>query len=248
MSLVRAELLKLLGLPTARVGLLLAGVIAPVLVLVNAAPVREAIADGSYGFTDDLAYNSLQIVMLGALILGVVAVSSEFTPAGEDSPGGRQLTTTLLAAPRRGRLVAAKAIVLSVVVIVHGALTMALTVWLTEIEHGGTYPAAEPARLAGMLLDWVLLGLLAFALTLIFRNGIVTLTLLIVNAGVISVSWLVMKVTPLGAYLPDIVGKHMYLEDFGDVEIAPLTAGLVMTGWVAALLVLAVRLFQRREA
>lgn len=247
-SLIRAELLKLLGLPTAWVGLVLGTVTAPLLTLLNAAPVRAAIEDGTYGFTTDLAYNSIQIGLLGATILGVVVVSSEFTPIAEDSPGARQLTTTLLAAPRRGRLVAAKGVVLTLVIVVQGTLTAVVTLLLVDAEHGGTYPAAEPLRVAGAVLEWVLLGLLAYALTLIFRNGIVTLTLLIVNAGVVSVSWLLTKVTPLGAYLPDIVGKHMYLSDFGDVRIHPVTAGLVMTAWVAALLVLAAWLFRRRDA
>lgn len=247
-NLVRAELWKLLGLPTAWAGLAVGTLIAPLLTLLNAAPVRAAIEDGRYGFTGDLAYNSIQIVMLTGLILGVVTVSSEYTPSSADSPGDRQLTTTLLAVPRRYRLVAAKGIVVAVVVAVQGMIAAVGTLLLVEAEHGGTYPAAEPSRVAGAVLDWTLLGLLAYALALIFRNGIVTLTLLIVNAGVVSLSWLLLKVTTLGAYLPDIVGKHMYLSDFGDVPIHPVVAGTVLTAWVTALLALAVRIFRRREA
>ncbi|SDT49673.1 ABC transporter permease [Actinoplanes derwentensis] len=247
-NLIRAELLKLLGLPTAWVGLALGTLVAPLLTLLNAGPVQAAIEDGSYGSTADLAYNSIQIGMLGAVILGVVVVSSEYTPTGEDSPDGRQLITTLLAAPRRPRLIAAKGIALTLVVAVQGTITAVVTLLLVEAEHGGFHPVAEPLRVAAAVLDWMLLGLLSYALTLIFRNGIVTLTLLIVNASVVSVSWLLMKVTPLGAYLPDIVGKHMYLSEFGDVRIHPVTAGLVMLAWVAGLLALAVRVSQRRQA
>jgi ABC-2 type transport system permease protein len=76
----------------------------------------------------------------------------------------------------------------------------------------------------------------------------VTLTVLIVNSSVVSVSYLLTKVTPFAAYLPDIVGAHMFLNEVGDTDIAPLTAGLVMTAWVAALLALGAWLFERREA
>jgi ABC-2 type transport system permease protein len=75
----------------------------------------------------------------------------------------------------------------------------------------------------------------------------VTLTVLIVNSSVVSVSYLLTKVTPAANYLPDIVGAHMFLNQVGDVRIAPLTAGLVMTAWVAALLGLGAWLFERRD-
>ncbi|GAA1638842.1 hypothetical protein [Actinoplanes couchii] len=247
-NLIRAELAKLLGLPTAWIGLAVGSVVAPLLAVLNAGAVRAAIAAGRYEFSADLAYSSIQIVMLGGLILGVVTVSSEYTPTSDDAPGARQITTTLLAEPRRCRLLAAKAIVLVLVVAVQGTVTAVVTLLVVEHEHGGTYPPAEPARVAGAVLEWVLLSLLAYALTLIFRNGIVTLTLLVVNSGVVSVSWLLMKVTPLAAYLPDVVGKHMYLSDLGDVRIHPVVAGAVLLGWVVGLLVLAARLFERREA
>ncbi|MDI6097278.1 hypothetical protein QLQ12_01465 [Actinoplanes sp. NEAU-A12] len=248
MSLVRAELRKLLGLRTAWVGMVAGLVAAPALVFVNAPATRRALADGTWGDPSDLGFQSLGIGLLGAMILGVVAVSSEYTSTGEDSPDGRQLITTLTAAPRRHRLLAAKGAALTLVVAVQGTLTAVATLGLVEMVHGAAIPSPAPARVAGAVLYWVLLGLLAYAITLIFRNGVVTLTVLIVNSSMVSVSYLLTKVTPLAAYLPDIVGAHMFLRDVGDVRIAPVTAGLVMTAWVAALLGLAAWLFQRRDA
>lgn len=247
-SLVHAELRKLLGLRTAWVGLVVGLVAAPALVFLNAGSTRRAIADGTWGDPSDLGFQSLGIGLLGAMILGVVAVSSEYTSTGEDSPDGRQLTTTLTAVPRRHRLLAAKGAALTLVVAVQGAVTAVTTLALVQAVHGAAVPAPEPVRVAGAVLYWVLLGLLAYALTLIFRNGVVTLTVLILNSTVVSVSYLLTKVTPLAAYLPDIVGAHMFLREVGDVRIAPVTAGLVMTVWVAALLGLAAWLFDRRDA
>jgi ABC-2 type transport system permease protein len=246
-SQVGAELRKLVSLPTAWVGIVLGLVAAPALVFVSAGGTRRAIEEGILADPSDAAFQPLGIGLLGALILGVVVMSSEYTSTGEDSPGARQLQATLAAMPRRGRLVAAKAVALSLLVAVQGVITAVATLALTRMVLGDLVPAPSPGRAAAAVLYWVLMGLLAYALTLIFRNGIVTLTVLIVNISVVSVSYLLTKVTPLAAYLPDIVGAHMFLNRVGDVRIAPLTAGVVMTAWVAALLTLGGWLFDRRD-
>jgi len=247
-NLIRAELGKLLGLRTAWIGLLMGLVAPPALVVLNAGYTRKTIADGTYGDVSDLSFESLLIAVLGATVLGVVTVSSEYTPTGEDSPGGRQLTTTLAAMPRRNRLLAAKGIALSLVVAVLGVVTTVATLLLVRLVHGAAVPPPSWWRAGAAVLYLVLIGLLAYALTLIFRNGIVTLTVLIVNSGVVSVSYLLTKVTPAAAYLPDIVGPHMFLTSIGDRHIPPVQAGLVMAAWVAALLTLAAWRFGRRAA
>ncbi len=243
---MRAELRKLFGLPTAWVGLVLGLIAAPALVFVNAPGVRRAIESGEIA---DLGYENLGIGLLGALILGVVTVSSEYTSTGDDSPGAHQMTATLLAMPRRTRLLVAKGMALALVVAVQGALTASAAVLLTEVVLPEYAPPFAPDRIAAAALYWTLLALLAYAVTLIFRNGVITLTVFIVNSTVVSVSYLLTKLTPWAAYLPDIVGAHMFLRgDATGVRIAPLTAGLVMTAWVAALLAVAGYLFHRRPA
>ena len=248
MTAVRAELGKLLGLRTAWVGLVLGTSAAPALVLVNAPAVRRAMAEGRIADVTDLGYQNLGIGLLGALILGVVTVSSEYTRTGADAPGARQLTATLTAVPGRLRLLTAKGSALVLVTAVQGAVTAVATIVLTRLVHGAAVAPFEPVRVAAAVLYWTLLALLAYAVTLIFRNGVVTLTVFVVNSSVVSVSYLLTKVTPAAAYLPDIVGAHMFLRGGTGARIAPLTAGLVMTAWVAALLVLAGWLFRRRDA
>ncbi|WP_250009241.1 hypothetical protein [Actinoplanes sp. M2I2] len=243
---MRAELRKLLGLPTAWVGLVLGLIAAPALVLVNAPGMRRAIDSGQ---TADLGYENLGIGLLGALILGVVTVSSEYTSTGDDAPGAHQMTATLLAMPRRSHLLVAKGAALVLVVAVQGALTASATVWLTRVVLPEHAPPFAPGRMAAAVLYWVLLALLAYAVTLIFRNGVITLTVFIINSSVVSVSYLLTKLTPWAAYLPDIVGAHMFLRsDLIDLRISPVTAGLVMTMWVVALLAVAAYLFHRRPA
>jgi ABC-2 type transport system permease protein len=248
-SVVRAELRKLLGLPTAWAGLVLGTLLAPAIVLLNSSYTRRAIADGTLTDPSDLGLNDLGVGLIGPLILGVVVVSSEYTSTGEDAPGARQLTATLMAVPDRWRLLAAKTIALVLVVAAQAAVTAAATVTLTQVLYGELVPAVAPGRVAAAILYWVLTALLAYAITLITRNGIVPLTLLIINSGVVSVSYLLTKVSDLAAYLPDIVGAQMFIRgaDF-PVKVAPVTAGLVMTAWIAALLAIGAVLFHRRDA
>ncbi|MFF5077921.1 hypothetical protein ACFY36_12775 [Actinoplanes sp. NPDC000266] len=243
--MVTVEMRKLLGLPTAWAGLILGTLAAPALVLVNAPAMRRAIAEGRD--VTDLGYQNLGIGLLGAMILGVVIVSSEYTRTG-DTPGARQLTTTLTAQPRRMRLLAAKGVALTLVTAVQGALTATMTVALTRAVHGTSVAPWSVGRIAGAVLYWMLLGLMAYAITLATRNGVITLTLLIMNASVVSVSYLLTKVTSLARYLPDIVGAHMFLRGGPDERVAPVTAALIMTAWVAAMLAGAAVLFHRRDA
>jgi len=242
-SLVRAELRKLLGLPTAWAGLILGSLLAPVVVLLNAGSERRAPVDADTGMME------LGVGLIGPMILGVVALSSEYTSTGEDAPGARQLTATLIAAPRRMRLLAGKTAALVLLVAAQAAVTTAATVTLTQVLHGDRVPVPAAGRLAAAVLYWVLTALLAYAIVLITRNGIVPLAFLIVNSTFVSVSYLLTKVTDAAAYLPDIAGAQMFIRtsDF-PVELSPAAAGLVMSAWVAAFLAAGALLFQRRDA
>ena len=217
---IRAELRKLLALPTAWAGLAVGILLAPAIALVNARYTHHAIETGTLTDTSDLGLSELGIGLIGAMVLGVVVMSSEYTSTGDDAPGARQLTATLTATPRRLRLLGAKAAALTLIVAAQGAVTIAATLAVTHRLYGVAVPA--PSRVAGALLYWVLTALLAYAITLITRTGIVPLTLLIVNSAVVSVSYLLTKVTSLAAYLPDIVGPQMFIRtgDF-DTRIAP---------------------------
>ncbi|MCW3819770.1 hypothetical protein ONA91_35575 [Micromonospora sp. DR5-3] len=249
MSLVRAELRKLLGLPTAWVGLVLGTLIAPAVVLLNAPYIRRAITAGTLTDPSDLGLRDLGIGLIGPMILGVIVVSSEYTSTGQDAPGARQLTATLTAVPDRLRLLVAKTTALVLTVAAQAAVTATATLTLTQVLHGEHVPAPAPTRVVAAILYWALTALLAYAITLITRNGIVPLTLLIINSSVVSVSYLLTKVTDLASYLPDIAGTQMFLRDTDfPVEIAPVTAGLVMTAWIVVLLAIGLILFQRRDA
>ncbi|MEV6494483.1 hypothetical protein AB0M20_38555, partial [Actinoplanes sp. NPDC051633] len=180
------------------------------------------------------------------MILGVVVVSSEFTSTGDEGPRARQLTTTLIAAPRRMRLLTAKTAALVLVAATQAVIAVSATLALTRALHDVPLPAA--GRLVAAIVYWVLIALLAYSITLIARNGIVPLAFLIVNSTFVSVSYLLTKVTDAAAYLPDIVGAQMFIRG-GDfpVKLSPTVAGLVMSAWIAGFLAVGAALFQRRD-
>jgi hypothetical protein len=151
--------------------------------------------------------------------------------------------------PHRMRLLAAKAAALATVVAAQAAIVTAATLGLTHALLGDHVPAWHPGRIAAAILYWVLVALFSSAITLIARNGIVPLTLLIINSTVVSVSYLLTKLTDLANYLPDIVGARMFLTGSQfEVHIHPVVAGLTMGAWIAVLLAIGAYLFQRRDA
>ena len=67
--------------------------------------------------------------------------------------------------------------------------------------------------------------------------------------SVVSVSFLLTKVTRWANYLPDLAGMRMFLRDLrGSAEIAPVTGGLVMALWVVVIAGIGVTVFSRRDA
>ncbi len=113
--------------------------------------------------------------------------------------------------PSRLRLLTAKLLALVLVVLAQAVVVATAVLTLNEILHGDFTPPLEPARIASALLYWVLLAVFSFAIALITRNGIVPLTVLIINSTFVSVSYLLTKVTDLAYYLPDIVGARMFI-------------------------------------
>jgi ABC-2 type transport system permease protein len=224
---VRAELLKLAGLPSVWVAVALSLFVPPLVALLNS---RAAASAPDTGFLE------LTVGVLGPLVLGTVAAGSEYR--------GGQIATSLVCVPSRMRLLAAKtgAVVLSVAVT--AAVSAVVTLAVAGVLDGGSGP-----RIAGVVVYWVLDALLAYGITLLTRSGVLPLTALIVNSTVVSVSFLLTKVTPLAAYLPDLAGAQMFIEPHDVVaDLTPVTAGLVMVAWVAVLLSIAAYVFHRRDA
>ncbi|MEW9531745.1 ABC transporter permease [Microbispora sp. NPDC049125] len=254
MRVLAAEASKLVSLPSAWIAMA-AGVLVPsVIAAITASSALDAISRGAKTAAGvDTGYQELAFGVVGVIVLGVVGVSSEYFTESAESGGGRQITTSLTAVPSRLRLLLAKmsaiAVVSALLAIVAAAATMG-AVRVALGEHAPALGAEDIARLAGVVCYWVYTALLACGVTVLTRHGVVPLALLITNTSVVSVTYLLTKITTLANYLPDMAGVRMFIPKLGgdSVEMSPLTGGLVMTAWVTALLPIAAIAFTRRDA
>lgn len=259
MSLVRAaraEVVKLTRLPSVWVALVIGLVLPPLVAVANWGAVAHALRSGDTGMlvstsTVDAGLTETLLIVLAAVIIGVVAASSEHTPNWDSGGGGRQSATSLLAVPRRGVLLAAKCLAVTLVV---GLVAAVSVLSATSVARSvlGSYAVAAPgpARIAGAVLYVVIFALLALALTVLTRRGYAPLVILLANASVVSVSWLLTKVTDAAVWLPDLAGSAMFLREHleGPVPPTPVAGGLAMAGWTALALAVAWAVHLRRDA
>jgi ABC-2 type transport system permease protein len=256
-NVLAAELRKAVSLPAVWAGFAVALLGSAAITLLNAFVVRDALATGrpdDAGSVFDTAFASMPIGTVGAVVIGVVVMSSELTANSPDAGGGRQLGTTLVATPQRVGVLTAKAATTVLLVLATALAVIPTSLLLAQAVIADAAVEAVPLdeglwRSLGAALYWSLTALLALAVTVVVRNGIVPLVILIMNSSLVSVSFLMTKLTPAAHWLPDMAGRRL----FGDVDTVPggLAAGpgaLVMAAWTVALLVVAALTFSRRDA
>jgi ABC-2 type transport system permease protein len=252
-----AELRKAAALPAVWAGIAVAILGSAALTLLNAFVVRGALTSGrpeDASSVFDTAFAAMPIGTVGAVVIGVVVISSEFTANSPDAGGGRQIGTTLVATPRRVAVLVAKAATVVLLVLATATVVVPATLALAGAVIGDaavtTVPSDEALwRSLGAALYWTLTALLALSITVFTRSGIVPLLVLIMNSSMVSVSFLLTKLTPAAHWLPDMAGRRL----FGDVDTVAggLAAGpgaIVMAAWAAALLLVAGVVFSRRDA
>lgn len=254
MRALAAEASKLASSPAVWIAMA-AGVLVPgVIAAITASSALGAITRGAQASAAiDTGYQELAFGVVGAIILGVVGVSGEYVTGSAESGGGRQITTSLIAVPSRLRLLLAKmsAIAVSGAMLAIGAAGTTMGVVRVVLgEHAPAWGADDVPRLAGVVCYWTYTALLASGITVLTRHGVVPLAVLVANTSVVSVTYLLTRITPLANYLPDMAGVRMFIRELtgSTAEISPLTGGLVMTAWVTVLLVIAAISFTRRDA
>jgi len=254
MRALTAELSKLTSLLSFWVALATGLIVPTAIAALNSVSTRKELDLGSETAVGiDMGYQELAFGVIGAIIIGVIAVSNEYFIESAESGGGRQITTSLIAVPSRLRFLLAKATAVAVVSAVLASAAAVATMAAIRIvlgEHATEMGSEAIPRLAGIVCYWVLTALLAFGITVLTRHGVIPLAILIVNTSVVTVTYLLTRLTSLAYYLPDMAGIRMFIRNLEDstVEIAPLVGGLVMTAWVAALLIIAAIVFCRRDA
>jgi ABC-type transport system involved in multi-copper enzyme maturation permease subunit len=206
-------------------------------------------------------------VLTGLIVMIVVAVlfiTAEYRRG--------MIRTTLLASPRRGRVLAAKAIVIGLVTFITGlaATIVAVPVCTRILRSNGNYilpvtPLTELRVMAGTAALLAVAAVFALALGALFRRGaaaVVTAIALIVVPHLLATTsvlpegaaqWL-LRLTPAAAFAiqqsipeyPQVVGH--YAPQDGYYPLAPWAGFAVFCCYAALALGLAVFLLRRRDA
>ncbi len=239
---VSAEWRKTVTLPASWAGAAVALLGSLLITVLNAYAVHTDPGGRAFTAPLEIAFAAVPLGTVGATVIGVTVFSSEYT-------GERQIMTTLAAVPDRLLTLAAKAIVVVLLVVLVAAVTMPLTIGTARLMIGESVSVCEAvARCLGATLYWILSGLLALAITVFTRSGVVPLVVLIVNSSLVSFSLLLSKISPVGFWLPDMAGRRL----FGSVQateggLAIVPGALVMAGWTVLLLAAATAVFHRRD-
>lgn len=249
---IGGEFYKTLSLPAALVAVAIA-LLAPLGIALLAA-VNNGRGGGAAS-PSDVVFSVLPLGTVGAVIFGVIVVSSEFAVNSPDAGGGRQISATLVAVPSRLTVFMSKAAVVIIVVSLTAAVTATAGLWLVHALVGSMGSSDDlldmVTRSAGLALYWTCMALIAFAVTVLTRSGIVPLVWFIANSSVISVSLLLSKLTPTARYLPDLAGMRLFAAPSSIAvqdPLEPVIGGLVMTAWGLGLLIVSALVFSRRDA
>jgi ABC-type transport system involved in multi-copper enzyme maturation permease subunit len=248
---VRSEALKLRTLPSVLVTCLATAAVTIGLGYLSGWSVGQALDTDPSMLVGDVSPEGMGLDaasygQAGMVVLGVLAVSGEYA--------GGQIRTSLIAVPGRLRLLAAKAAALVGAALLMALVTVPVSFAATQAglgEHGLPWSEVPdgpvPGLLAGAVLYWVLLALLAAGVTVLVRNAVVPLVGLI--SLVLALSYFLSLATDLADFLPDRAGARMFQEGIGYAyEFTAVQGGAVMLAWVVAVGLAAAFAFTRRDA
>jgi ABC-2 type transport system permease protein len=258
---VGAELRKAATLPAVWAGAAVTVVGSVALAVLNAVSVRGAVSSGQEDMIADSsgtspfesAVTAMPITgVIGALVIGVVVIGSEYTADRAESGGGRQIATTLVSSPRRVDLLVSKVVTVVALVVATALAAVPASVGVAWVVTGSV--AQESVSLSdallrsgGATLYWACMGLIAFAVTVLTRSGTIPLVVFIANSSLVSVTFLLSRVTELANWLPDMAGRNLFGIEGAEGGLEPLPGALVMTAWTLVLLVVAGVVFERRD-
>jgi ABC-type transport system involved in multi-copper enzyme maturation permease subunit len=201
--------------------------------------------------------------LIGVLVIAAMFITAEYRRG--------LIRTTLAASPRRGRVLAAKALVIGAVTFVVGlvAATAAVTLGAQIASHKAyVFPVTWTTELRVVVGTAALLAVaavLALALGAVLRRGAAAVTIVVVAivlpyilsvASVLPVGvldWL-LRITPAAAFAiqqaapqyPQVTA--LYSPGSGYFPLAPWAGFAVLCAWAALVLGLAVVLIRRRDA
>lgn len=252
---LRAEALKLAGLPGAWVGSTLAVALPVALELFNTRGMAARLAADPdshlHELLPDMGFMDAIFGVVGIVVLGAVSVAGEYTATAQSLGSARQVSTTLLVEPRRGVTAAAKVLVVLGTTALLAALACTLTFTVTTSALGEWSPSFWPVpwgRVAGLYGWWAVNALVAMGLASLTRGALVPLAWCLTTTSLVSPGFLLSKVTDLAAYLPDSAAFGLTMTSY-DASVLPAgRAWAALTAWGLAALALTVVPWVRRDA
>ncbi|GKV56320.1 hypothetical protein NCCP2222_22670 [Sporosarcina sp. NCCP-2222] len=244
MRAFNAELSKLFSLPGIWLAFLIGACAPAIIAALDSMAEKDDILAGVSTRLSEVGLIGLGAGVQGIIILGVLAVSSEYLTESSESGGGNQITTSLTAVSSRLQFLLAKAGAVAVISILLFVVAIVTTMSATKLILGEYAPVFEASKLVGVGCYWTFTALLAFGMTVLTKNGIIPLAVLIINSSVVTISYLLTKVTKLAFYLPDRAGMDMFMSDGYHT---PITGGFIMFAWVTVLFIVAAIVFHRRD-
>ncbi|MCP2337067.1 ABC transporter permease [Actinomadura rupiterrae] len=185
-------------------------------------------------------FDGVQYGMLALIAFGVLAVS------------GDPLGPALLAVPRRARFHAAKLAAIAVVALPVVAFSVVGSDLATQIALGpyGKSLGADgvPRSLAGAVLYLMLMCLFAAGCTVMARNALVPLAVLL---PLVTVGSQLMSVAQSSRYaadlLPDRAGAQLLTVRPEHDALGPALGGLILVAWAVAAMVGGLAVLRRRD-
>lgn len=184
-----------------------------------------------------------------AAIVGVLVASSEY--------GGGQLTTSVLAVPRRGTILAAKLLLSALLTAVLGLLLAVFIATIVQAPLGdqSVYITGTAGTLLSSLAlaicSWIGLGIISTCAAFIIRSQTVAL------AGMIVLSFggtPLMMALPVFQYLPTNAGVLMFIDRENQTsdwlnppDITVPTAGITVAAWCVIAIIAAAIVLLRRD-
>lgn len=239
----RSELTKALTLRSIQATLLAAVLVPPLLAFFSGLafdPTRTASGGfpvESHGF-ETAGFGQPIIILFAALLVG-----TEYLDA--------QVRTTLIATPSRARIFGAKLMITALLSAVVAALSTAVAVLLKHAvldDHGldlGQFSTAMAWNLLGVIVNYSLLGLIAASATMIMRNYIAAIVVLVPMVLGLTIS--LVGAIPLLKFLPDLAGIQLLTAYPGIGLLESIHGALVMMIWALGLGIIGWWLFSTRD-
>ena len=239
-ALLSTETLKL---ATLRMTWIVAALAVAVSATIGFAAVRISTDAGEPLRLTDLATAPAQAMWFLAIVSAVLASAGEFQH--------RTIRTTLLAAPHRGRVLAAKSAVAGAyggLLVLLGTAAAVVAGVVTAAGSGASLTAGGAAwgHLAGTVAVGALFAVLATGLGVLTRSTAAAIAAILlwrfVGEGILPA---VLHNDGLTRWTPN--GAAGALVGLGAHPLAPAAAGLLLTGYTAAISAVAAALFLRRD-